>query len=104
MASEVDDPARYQRLPQHQEIGGDRSMNNERRACLLNIVEKLTAFKDEVFEVQDEEQTAYENMPEPLQGTERGQASEQAASDLDDAVNALQETIVSSTRALSIDG
>ena len=55
-------------------------------ADLQDIAERLETERDE-------EQESFESMPESLQQTERGQASEQAISEMDAALAELQQLI-----------
>ena len=71
-------------------------MNNERRARLRKLGEQIQELTSTVSElsqeaeaIRDEEQEAFDNMPESLQQGERGQASEAAISQLEDAVSDL---------------
>lgn len=76
-------------------------MNAARRKQIKAIVARLGAVSDLGLEdlkadletIRDEEQEAYDNMPEALQAGERGVASEAAVSALDDVINALEEAI-----------
>jgi hypothetical protein len=67
-------------------------MNNERRKAIAAVVKQLEGWPDieelkgELETIRDDEQEAFDNMPESLQQGERGQAAEAA-------VNALQEAI-----------
>lgn len=72
-------------------------MNNQRRKQLTEIVAKidklnLTEIANELEQLvtdlealKDDEQSAYDNMPESLQQSERGQQSEAAVSALESA-------------------
>lgn len=71
-------------------------MNKERRAKLGDIIERLDALQAEIEDLEREEQEAFDNMPEGLQQSERGQQTEEAANtlggvDLSDAIAALSE-------------
>ena len=66
-------------------------MNNERRKEIAAILEKVTELRGKVEDLQNAEQEAFDNMPEGLQQSERGQACENAASRLDDAMTAFDE-------------
>lgn len=75
-------------------------MNNERRKKIQKIIDQLGDLKLEIEDVQNEEQTAFDNMPEGLQQAESGQKIEENASELGDAadeidnlVNSLEEII-----------
>lgn len=60
-------------------------MNNTRRKAIQNIMDKLEELMEEIEAIKDEEQEAYDNLPEALQGSERGEAMESAVYNLDDA-------------------
>jgi hypothetical protein len=67
-------------------------MNNDRRKALAAVVKQLEAFPDldelqgELETILDDEQEAFDNLPESLQQGERGQTMEAA-------INAMQEAI-----------
>lgn len=48
----------------------------------------------------DEEQEAYDNLPENLQGSERGEAMSEAADNLDSAYNSMDEVLEYLTAAI----
>jgi Arc/MetJ-type ribon-helix-helix transcriptional regulator len=62
-------------------------MNAERRAKLSKVSEAIRNLITELEDVRDAEQQAYDNMPEGLQQSERGQASEQAVTDIESAIS-----------------
>lgn len=73
-------------------------MNKARRASLklaLTKIETLTACIEEIKEdlqsVLDEEEEAYENLPESLQESERGQQMQEYIEALEAAVDSLDE-------------
>ena len=80
-------------------------MNNDRRKQIdkicdqmkeldelrLKLKELAENIKEDVESVRDDEQEYYDNMPEPLQGGDKGQAAEAAISILDDVINALDD-------------
>jgi hypothetical protein len=75
-------------------------MNKARRKWLESIIDVLTEQKDQIELVVEEEQEAYDNLPESIQYSERGEAMsdtvsdlEYAASDLEDILETLQEII-----------
>ncbi len=75
-------------------------MNNARRKQIADIIGKLQeidleSLASEVRELADEEQEAFDNMPEGLQQSERGQASEAAAGALSEAADALDNFDIS---------
>ena len=79
-------------------------MNNDRRkqitkaqvafeaaqAALAIVMEDFADVKDSLEGIRDDEQEYFDNMPESLQGGDKGQNAEQAISQLDDAVNDME--------------
>jgi uncharacterized protein YukE len=77
-------------------------MNKERRKKIdeaMNILEgladALNNARDLIREAGEEEQEAFDNLSENLQGAERGQTMEQAASELSEIADALEEIDIS---------
>lgn len=68
-------------------------MNQERRKRLEEAAAKLAEAREIIEAVRDEEQDAFDNMPESLQGGERGEKMENAASLLDDLAGDLETSI-----------
>ena len=77
-------------------------MNNSRRKRIASIIKSLKYIKDynlielvqnEIEDVLWEEEDAYNNMPENLQYSMRGEASSEAIDSLQDAVDALEEAV-----------
>jgi len=66
-------------------------MNNQRRKEIQAVIDELAALRSRVEDLQNEEQESYDNMPEGLQQSERGEKAEQAASRLEDALTAFDE-------------
>ena len=66
-------------------------MNTERRKHLAVLSQQLTELKDDVQSVLDEEEDAFNNLPEGLQNGERGDAMQTAIAALDAAVSTLEE-------------
>lgn len=58
-------------------------MNADRR-------KQISEAKSILESVRDDEQSAFDNLPEGLQQSERGQAMEQNVSYLDDAISSLE--------------
>lgn len=70
-------------------------MNNARRKQIAEIIGKLQeidieSLASEIRNLADEEQAAFDNMPESLQQSDRGQQSEAAADALSEAAEALE--------------
>mgnify|MGYP003294209813 CR=1 FL=1 len=68
-------------------------MNKYRRNRLQKIYEAISAIQADLEEVRDEEQEAFDNMPEDLQYSERGEAIENALSELEDALYSMEEML-----------
>ena len=66
-------------------------MNQKQRDKLNDFIGKLEEIKAVIEDEQQQEQEKFDNMTEGLQQTERGQACEQAANDLEEIVNLLTE-------------
>lgn len=69
-------------------------MNRDRRKRIQAIIDTLQEAVDlladvDIESIRDEEQETFDNMPEGLQQSERGQMTEEAASNLDNATDAL---------------
>lgn len=61
-------------------------MNNDRRKRINRIIDFLECVESDIQELLDEEQEAFDNLPETIQESERGD-------NMQDAINALQEAV-----------
>lgn len=68
-------------------------MNKKRRKELSDILSELQALAARLEAVRDEEQDAFDNMPESLQDGAAGNAMQEIISSLDDVEPALSEAI-----------
>lgn len=75
-------------------------MNKDRRKRLEGIYEKLMEIYEELDAIIDEEQEAYDNMPESLQDSEKGErmyegidSLESARDDINNAATTIEEVI-----------
>ncbi len=68
-------------------------MNAKRRKVIAGICATLEALHDEIETVKDDEEESYGNMPENLQGSERGMESEECIQMLDDALESISNAI-----------
>ena len=75
-------------------------MNKDRRKRLEGIYEKLIEIYEELDAIIDEEQEAYDNMPESLQDSEKGErmyegidSLESARDDINNAATTIEEVI-----------
>lgn len=75
-------------------------MNAPRRKAIQEIIEKCEDLKSQIETIKDEEQEAFDNMPENLQGSERGEAMEAAADNLDSAFSSMEEVLDYLTSAI----
>lgn len=73
-------------------------MNKQRRKDIADLVKRLAAARSDVDEilsdieaVKDEEQESFDNLPEGLQASEQGQATEAAVTALEEAHSALDD-------------
>lgn len=68
-------------------------MNRERRNRLMKVIEKLQDLRDEIEWLQMEEQEAFDNLPESLQDSERGEQMYENADNLEDAYSDLDDVV-----------
>lgn len=68
-------------------------MNKQQRKELQGYVESLDEIKCAIEEMMDEEQDKFDNMPEGLQESERGEAMQEAIENLESASSSLEEAI-----------
>ena len=66
-------------------------MNNARRKVLNSIIARLEDLQTDLQGVLDEEQGAYDALPEGLQASERGEAMETAIDNMAEAVDAFED-------------
>lgn len=68
-------------------------MNEKRRKRLREAIGHLDRARDIVQDCGMEEREAYENLPETIQWSERGERMEEIADSLDEAVGIIEEAI-----------
>lgn len=68
-------------------------MNKARAKKIQTVIERLAKLKEMVEELQQEEQDAFDNASEKLQESEKGEAMEEAARDLEQSISSLDEAI-----------
>lgn len=68
-------------------------MNKERRTMIEKIITRIENIKDELQDVLSDEEFAFDNMPENLQYSERGEASQEAIDSMSEAIDNLEEAI-----------
>ena len=68
-------------------------MNKARRKRLQEILNQIEVLQMDVDTVRDEEQDAYDNLPESIQYSERGEQMQEYANQIEEAYQSLQEAI-----------
>ena len=68
-------------------------MNKERRKQLKELIKKMDILKGELERIESDEEFAYDNMPEGLQGTLNGMNSEEAIDKMNEAIEYIDEAI-----------
>ena len=68
-------------------------MNKTRRQQLSKWLQDLEAIKSELENICSDEQDYFDNMPENLQGGQRGMDAEEAIDQMNEAVSAIEEAI-----------
>lgn len=75
-------------------------MNAKRRAAIQRIIDKIEELRSDIEALRDEEQEAFDNLPESLQYSEKGERMEEAVSQLEYSDNSFQEVIDYLTEAI----
>ncbi|RHA57653.1 hypothetical protein DW932_18260 [Bacteroides intestinalis] len=68
-------------------------MNNNRRKHINDVMEQLNILLTEIEEIKDEEQEAYDNLPESLQDGDKGEKMSEAVGNLEYAYDGLTEVL-----------
>lgn len=75
-------------------------MNKQRRNDILNLAYKvaglagtLTEYMEDAESIKEEEEEYFDNMPEGLQGSEKGDMAQEAIGALEEVRSALEEMI-----------
>ena len=68
-------------------------MNKERRKSIERIVDKLNEIQADLTSIRGDEEEAYDNLPEGIQSSERGDSMQEAIEAMDDADGSLKEAI-----------
>ena len=77
-------------------------MNKPRRKALESILCRLMDIAEELEAVREEEQEAFDNMPESLQYSERGEQMEAAIEALEEAYEAISDMNIDIAEACGI--
>ncbi|MBR4733852.1 MAG: hypothetical protein IK081_13910 [Lachnospiraceae bacterium] len=68
-------------------------MNNERRKQIKAIIKGVEVIQSEINKVLEDEQYAYDNMPEGLQNSDKGMNSEESIELLESAIEKIDDCI-----------
>lgn len=68
-------------------------MNKKRKSELIKISEELESLFNRIDSIYDDEQSAFDSMPENLQGSDKGIESEEAIDAMDEAKEYIQDAI-----------
>jgi hypothetical protein len=68
-------------------------MNADRRKNISDALDKIREGLEGLETAKDEEQDYLDNMPESLQGGDKGQKAEEAISNLEDAISSIEDAI-----------
>jgi hypothetical protein len=68
-------------------------MNKERRKIIKEAIDKITEAQDLLSTVLNEEQEAFDNLPEGIQMSERGETMEQYINSIDDIIYNIDEGV-----------
>lgn len=66
-------------------------MNKERRGAIQSILDDLQVLRERIESVRDEEQEAYDNLPDGWQQGDKGQKMDDAVSALESALDGVDE-------------
>ena len=66
-------------------------MNNLRRKAISALMEKLEVIYDELESITADEEEAFDNMPESLQESERGEKSQECIDNLNDVLSQIED-------------
>ncbi len=68
-------------------------MNAQRRKWIGSVWDRLDELKSEIESIMEEEQESFDNLPESLQSTERGEKMEEAIDNLSNSMDSIDEAI-----------
>ncbi len=68
-------------------------MNKQRRKSIGEVISKLEELREELDGIMSDEQEAFDNLPESLQESDRGNAMQEAIDNLDYAMSSFEEAI-----------
>lgn len=66
-------------------------MNRTRRARIQGIQNLISVILSDLNEIRDEESNAYDNLPESIQYSDRGNAMSEAVDNIEEAISMLED-------------
>ena len=69
-------------------------MNKQRRSTLRAINERISTIKDEIETVMDDEQEAYDNLPDGIRDGDRGEQMADNVSELQRVIDSLESDVI----------
>lgn len=78
-------------------------MNKQRRTCIEEIIPRIEAIRGELAFILDEEQEAFDNLPEGIQSSKRGEKMEEAINTLQDADISLDEVQITLSEIIEVE-
>lgn len=66
-------------------------MNNERRKEIKKLIDRCIELKNDVELIRDEEQEYFDNMPESIQGGDKGERAQTAVDALEAAIGMAED-------------
>lgn len=68
-------------------------MNKQRRKAIQEVIDKMEELREELDGIMSDEQDAFDNLPESLQESDRGNAMQEAIDNLDYAMSSIEEVV-----------
>lgn len=68
-------------------------MNNQRRKSVKEVIKQLKSLQETLEQVRDEEEEAYDNLPEGIQDSEKGETMMDNVTLLDEQTGAIDDII-----------
>lgn len=76
-------------------------MNKQRRSTLRAINDRLSTIKDEIEAVMDEEQDAYDNLPDGLRDGDKGDQMADNVSELQGVIDTIENDVIDKIDAIA---
>ena len=68
-------------------------MNAQRRKAISKLIEQIEGIQSDIEMYKDEEEECYYNLPDSIQESDRGEAMQDAISQLEDAYDSLDDVL-----------